>query len=82
MNCAGCHLPVEMLFPAAEYPTVELVSALAELGVTCRVLPNGVVQSSRKTKPSESGAEVAVDPMSGFTLKIAAVILSNFQEVG
>ncbi|CAL8466252.1 g5788 [Coccomyxa elongata] len=77
----GCRLPVEMLFPAAEYPTPELVAALAQMGVTCRMLPDVVVQSSRKTKHPDSNAELVVDPMSGFTMKIAAVILSSFQEV-
>lgn len=77
---AGCQLPVEMLFPAAEYPTAEVVAVLADMGVTCRSLPDVVVQSSKKTKLPGSGGE-ATDPMSGFTLKIAAVILSRFQEV-
>ena len=78
---SGCQLPVEMLFPAAEYPTPELVAALAQMGVTCRMLPDVVLQSSRKAKSPDSTAEMVVDPMSGFTMKIAAVILSSFQEV-
>eukprot|EP00198_Chlamydomonas_reinhardtii_P010664 XP_001700001.1 predicted protein [Chlamydomonas reinhardtii] len=38
MDRGGCRLPVEVWFPAAEYPTPELEAALAALGATARRL--------------------------------------------
>lgn len=76
---AGCSLPVEMFFPRKEYPTPPLEGALANLGVTCRQLPD-VGSPSRREDPSDNARPEA--SLSGFTLKIAALILSQFEEVG
>ena len=79
---AGCTLPVEMFFPPAEYPTEEMEAALMELGVVCRVLP--------MLSPAEifgidsgklAGGQFIEAHLAGFKMKIAALILSSFQEV-
>jgi len=70
---AGCTLPVEMFFPGSEFPSLLLEDALAELGVTCRRLPE--LESSQDAIGSQSA------PINGFTLKIAALILSQYEEV-
>ncbi|KAG2454624.1 hypothetical protein HYH02_000465 [Chlamydomonas schloesseri] len=56
---SGCRLPVEVWFPAAEYPTPELEAALAALGATARRLelqvdPMGAVQGSGAGSSSSS----------------------------
>ncbi|PNW86953.1 hypothetical protein CHLRE_02g102750v5 [Chlamydomonas reinhardtii] len=63
---SGCRLPVEVWFPAAEYPTPELEAALAALGATARRLelqvdPMGAVRgdgagSSSSSSGSGSGS--------------------------
>lgn len=68
---------MEMLFPADESPSGEMVALLASMGVTCRTLPSGVAE----TRDAQALRDRPMEPMSGFTLKIAAVILSSFQEV-
>ena len=70
---AGCTLPVEMFFPTREYPTPALEEALAEVGVVCRPLPQIDLPHSNATD-SETD-------LSGFTMKVAALLLSRFQEV-
>ena len=70
---AGSSLPVEMFFPSNEYPSSSLEGALAELGVTCRRLPD--LQALQKATSAISKS------LSGFTLKIAALILSQYAEV-
>jgi hypothetical protein len=79
MHVAGCTLPVEMFFPSNEYPSQLLEDALAEMGVTCRRLPDlqsPLDQETRRNLPK--GSEV---PVNGFTLKVAALILSQYEEV-
>ena len=73
---AGCQLPVEMFFPAAEYPTPEMETVLGRLGVRCRQLPNLKAQGRL---PARGHVEAH---LAGFTLKIAALVLSSFREVG
>ena len=75
---AGCMLPVEMFFPRKEFPTPQLESALASLGVTCRQLPD---VGSASQKGGELDESEPLFGLSGFTLKIAALILSQFSEV-
>lgn len=73
---AGCNLPVEMFFPGKELPTVELEAALSELGVVCRPLP----ELQPQELPRSNATDTETD-LSGFTMKVAALILSRFQEV-
>ena len=63
-----------MFFPSKEFPTAPLEIALANLGVTCRQLPNLSVTDD------DAGRAQQANGLSGFTLKIAALILSQFQE--
>lgn len=70
---AGCTLPVEMFFPIREYPTPALEEALAEVGVVCRPLPEVDL-------PQSNATDTETD-LSGFTMKVAALLLSRFQEV-
>lgn len=70
---AGCTLPVEMFFPLREFPTAALEAALAELGVVCRPLPEVDL-------PRSNATDTETD-LSGFTMKVAALLLSRFQEV-
>ena len=70
---AGCTLPVEMFFPIREYPTPALEEALAEVGVVCRPLP-------QVDLPHSNATDTETD-LSGFTMKVAALLLSRFQEV-
>ena len=65
-----------MFFPAAEYPTLEMETALGRLGVRCRQLPH--LGPSRRL-PARAHIE---SHLAGFTLKIAALVLSSFREVG
>ena len=67
-----------MFFPRKEYPTPGLESALADLGVTCRQLPDVGSPARREDPPENLEAQSS---LTGFTLKIAALILSQFQEV-
>ncbi|KAK9810503.1 hypothetical protein WJX72_011854 [[Myrmecia] bisecta] len=69
----GCMLPVEMFFPVREFPTPAVEAALGELGVVCRELPH----SNFTTNTTYSGT----DDLSGFAIKIGALMLSRFQEV-
>lgn len=73
--CPGCTLPVEMFFPAAEFPTPELEGALGALGVQCRTLP---LLSPGGALGMGEGPEAH---LAGFKMKIAALLLSRFQEV-
>lgn len=66
-----------MFFPEKEYPTPPLEDALAELGVTSRQLP---ALSSTAQDDVAKNAERKEASLSGFTMKIAALILSQFQE--
>lgn len=66
-------LPVEMFFPVREYPTPALEGALAQLGVVCRPLPEVDL-------PRSNATDTETD-LSGFTMKVAALLLSRFQEV-
>ena len=64
-----------MFFPAAEYPTPEMETALGRLGVRCRQLPS-------LSPPGGLPARAHVEAhLAGFTLKIAALVLSSFREV-
>lgn len=56
-----------------EYPTAAMEAALAELGVVCRVLPEVDL-------PRSNATDTETD-LSGFTMKVAALLLSRFQEV-
>lgn len=76
----GCQLPVEMLFPEAEYPPPDVVAALSELGVASRALPRAVGGKVAGTQEG-TGHKTLEATLSGFTLKVAAVILSSFREV-
>lgn len=68
-----------MFFPSKEFPTPLLENALASLGVTCRQLPDTGLEAFEQDG-SHNYAEG--NGLSGFTLKIAALILSQFEEVG
>ncbi|DBB17802.1 TPA: hypothetical protein ACH3X3_002830 [Trebouxia sp. C0006] len=72
----GCTLPVEMFFPGKELPTAELEAALSEVGVVCRPLPDLQLQDF----PPSNATDTETD-LSGFTMKVAALVLSRFQEV-
>ena len=84
----GCTLPVEMFFPSAEFPTPELETALSSVGVVCRMLPLlapaaifandtlGMLHSLFST-----GQQLVEPQMEAFRMKVAALILSSFQEV-
>lgn len=56
-----------------EFPTAALEAALAELGVVCRPLPEVDL-------PRSNATDTETD-LSGFTMKVAALLLSRFQEV-
>ena len=73
---AGCNLPVEMFFPGKELPTVALEAALSEFGVVCRPLPDLQPQELPRSNATDTETD-----LSGFTMKVAALILSRFQEV-
>ena len=77
---AGCTLPVEMFFPRKEYPTPALEAALADLGVTCRRLPDSRPVATEQ-EPLKQPLADSQPGLSGFTMKIAALILSQFREV-
>ena len=62
-----------MFFPAKEFPSAALESGLAEVGVVCRPLPDLDLPPSNATD--------TVTDLSGFTMKVAALLLSRFQEV-
>ena len=76
MYTSGCTLPVEMFFPGKEFPTPALEAALAEMGVVCRPLPDLQPQGF----PPSNATDTETD-LSGFTMKVAALVLSRFQEV-
>ena len=72
--CAGCKLHIQVMFPAQELPTDELVHALEQLGAASVSMPRSLeALITRATKNDAS--------MAGFMLKISAIILSTFQEV-
>lgn len=73
--CAGCKLPIQVLFPANEPPTAELVSALKHADATAATMPKSLDAFISKAN-GENDAQMA-----GFMLKIAAIILSSYQEV-
>lgn len=62
-----------MFFPAKEFPTEALEEALAEAGVVCRPLPD-------LDLPPSNATDMETD-LSGFTMKVATLLLSRFQEV-
>ena len=62
-----------MFFPAKEFPTAALEGALADVGVVCRSLPD-------LDLPLFNVTDTETD-LSGFTMKVAALLLSRFQEV-
>lgn len=62
-----------MFFPAKEFPTEALEEALAQAGVVCRPLPD-------LDLPPANATDMETD-LSGFTMKVAALLLSRFQEV-
>jgi hypothetical protein len=64
-----------VLFPANEAPTAELVRALSEMGASSATMPGSL--DAFITRANE-GKEAQ---MAGFMLKIAAIILSSYQEV-
>ena len=64
-----------MFFPGKELPTAELEAALSEVGVVCRPLPDLQLQDL----PPSNATDTETD-LSGFTMKVAALILSRFQE--
>lgn len=76
----GCTLPVEMFFPEEEYPTRAVEQELEQLGVLCSVLPDLVpayaLQNSSNALNDTEGKRLA-----GFSMKIAALLLSSFEEV-
>jgi alpha 1,2-mannosyltransferase len=80
---AGSSLPVEVWFPAAEAPTPGLVSALARLGAGTRILPAAPPPSNGGLGPRGEGRNgpAGGGDLSGFTMKIAALLLSRFREV-
>ncbi len=72
---AGCDLQIQVIFPANEAPTEELISSLEQLGATCASMPKSLdAFIARATGEADA-------PMAGFMLKVAAIILSTFQEV-
>ncbi|KAI8468938.1 MAG: mannosyltransferase putative-domain-containing protein [Monoraphidium minutum] len=76
----GCSLPVEMWYPISEYPPQAVVDAFEKLGVTSRKLDfRGLNITSFKDDPKSK----SFDPtgMARFTIKVAALLLSRFQEV-
>lgn len=75
LDPSGCTLPVEMFFPGKELPTAALEAALSEVGVVCRPLPDLQLQDF----PPSNATDTETD-LSGFTMKVAALILSRFQE--
>lgn len=82
---AGCALPVEVWFPPAEAPTPGLAAALADLGATARILPSAQPPANGGLGPSggrpAGGGPAGAGDLSGFTLKVAALVLSRFAEV-
>ena len=71
---------MEMLFPKPEYPPPDVVAALSEWGVTSRALPTAVGDKLANLLKG-TGHKTQEAALCGFTLKIAAVILSSFREV-
>ena len=72
--CAGCKLDIQVMFPAHELPSNELVRTLKHLGATSVSLPRSLEACIARAAGSDAS-------MAGFMLKIAAIILSTFQEV-
>lgn len=75
-----------MFFPPQEYPAQEMEAALRRLGVTCRRLP-APTNPQRYSSHNQAAAGRLVDRntparLAGFSMKIAALLLSSFQEVG
>lgn len=69
-----------MFFPKKEFPTLAMENALMDLGVTCRKLPD--LRPEIEKDESEAKPIADTEPsLSGFTMKIAALILSQFKEV-
>ncbi len=73
--CLGCTLPVEMFFPGKELPTAAFEAALSEVGVVCRPLPD----LQPHDFPPSNATDTETD-LSGFTMKVAALVLSRFQQ--
>lgn len=82
LRAAGCTLPIEMFYPLSEYPPAGAVAAFSALGVTTRALDfKGLdIPEPFATEGSQNRAE---DPqnMARFTIKVAALVLSSFEEV-
>ena len=77
VHTAGCQLPVEMYFPAREYPVPGLEAALQHLGVRCRMLPHH--EPTHNCAPGKAQTQAA--RLAGFSMKIQALLLSSFREV-
>ncbi|KIZ05690.1 hypothetical protein MNEG_2267 [Monoraphidium neglectum] len=74
----GCKLPIEMWYPISEWPPQAVVDAFAKLGVTSRKLDfRGLNITAFKHDPKAPPH----DTMARFTIKVAAILLSRFQEV-
>ncbi len=73
--CAGCTLPIQVVFPASESPSGELVNILKDVGAVSASMPRSLDHFIARAN-GEKDAQMA-----GFMLKIAAIILSTFQEV-
>ncbi|GBF93077.1 hypothetical protein Rsub_05688 [Raphidocelis subcapitata] len=76
----GCRLPIEMWYPETEWPGDEAVAAFARLGVTSRKMDfRGLNITAFKEDPKSK----SFDPngMARFTIKVAALLLSRFEEI-
>jgi len=80
LRAAGCALPIEMFYPLGDYPPSGAVGAFAALGVTTRALDFVGLDIP---EPFAGGSARAEDPqnMARFTIKVAALVLSSFEEV-
>lgn len=84
----GCRLPIEMWYPPSEWPPPEAVAAFARLGVVSRRMDfEGLNITAFKEPPkARKGAPAppppsAAESMARFTFKVAALLLSRFEEV-
>ena len=83
MRSVGSKLPVEMFFPAGEFPPAGVVAGLSALQVTCRQLP-----TLADADPSSGLRALLPDKQSrtarhlrGYRFKVASIICSSFDQV-
>jgi hypothetical protein len=77
----GCRLPIEMWFPVAEWPPPAVVTAFEKLGVAARQLDFRGLNITTFKDAAAKAKSFEAPSMARFTIKVAALLLSRFQEV-